>query len=50
VKIYTWLEHIREILRTCLASEDEGAKEIAGSIINYLSSRGHLEFRELLEE
>jgi hypothetical protein len=47
--IHAWLDHAREILATCLASGDKEAKEIAGSLINYLSSNGHLEFRDLLE-
>jgi hypothetical protein len=47
--IHAWLDHTREILATCLASGDKEAKEIAGSLINYLSSSGHLEFRDLLD-
>ena len=43
--IYGWRDPAKDILRQALKTE---AASRAQSIINYLVSKGHLEFRELL--
>ncbi|HDD52504.1 MAG TPA: hypothetical protein ENF32_00330 [Thermosulfidibacter takaii] len=44
--IYTWREHLRKILGVAL--QNPSVREEAESVINYLGSRGYLEFRDLL--
>jgi len=46
--IHLWRENARRIIEVALASENRDARQEARELINRLASRGHLEFRELL--
>ena len=48
-KVLMVREHVRTILSTALYSSDNKAAEEAKKLINYLGSRGYLEFRNLLK-
>jgi hypothetical protein len=46
--IHGWREHARTIL--AIAHQDPKAMVVADSLINYLGSLGHFEFRDLLQK
>jgi hypothetical protein len=48
--ILAWSEEARSILQAALESSSTQANQEATGLINYLGSRGYLDFRDLLRE
>ena len=47
-KIEAWRDEIRQIVRIA-RQKDKQAREAAAALVNMLGARGHLEFRDLLD-
>jgi hypothetical protein len=49
LQIHSWRDKIRSILGTVLECEDSTVAKAASDLINYLSSLGYLEYKDLLK-
>jgi hypothetical protein len=48
--IIGWRDEARSAISNAMASEDSDARRSAEALVNYLGTRGHLEFRDLLTD
>jgi len=49
-EVLVWRERLEKILRSALKGTDEKARKAAVELINLLGARGHVGFRDLLDD